>query len=170
MAPMRIHKPKTYPLRLRPIVQNTPKYAFGPSSPETTNHSIPDEGVIRDVPWGRIRSQIWIVDTTQPDPNHALLLTTGTGRSRNPRYFHSSIPNISSMIDEMSPELDPDEVTEKLAHRLCDVDGQNVSLIGCARFVVLENGDRVTTKLVESCFLGTTLYDIHVKVDFNGEF
>jgi hypothetical protein len=171
MAPIRLHKPKSYPLRLRPIVQNTSKYAFGPSNPPTTTHQlIPDEGVVRDVPWGRLRSQLWIVDTTRTEANHALLLTTGTGRSKAPHYFHSSIPSDSSMVDEMAPDLDEDQIIEKLAQRLCDVDDQNVSLIGCARSVVLENGDRVTTKLVESCFLGTTLYDIHVKVDFNGEY
>lgn len=74
------------------------------------------------------------------------------------------------MLDDITPYINEEEITEKLAQRLYDVDGQDVSLVGCARSVVLENGDRITTKLVESCFLGTKLYDIHISVDFTGEY
>ncbi|KAI0167219.1 heterokaryon incompatibility protein-domain-containing protein [Pestalotiopsis sp. NC0098] len=169
MTPIQLHKPKNYPLRLRPIVQSRPKYEYGDSKPPTMNNLISDEGAIRHARWGTIRSHIWIVNTTQTGTNHALLLITGTARSK--RYFHSSIPNHYAFMEKMPLDLD-ENINDKLVQRLCklDVGGPQLFLNGCQRSVVLENGDRITTKLTESCFLGTTLFDIHVKVDFEGEY
>lgn len=133
------------------------------------NNLISDEGAIRHARWGTIRSHIWIVNTTQTETNHALLVITGTARSK--RYFHSSIPNHYAFMEKMPLDLD-ENINDKLVQRLCklDVGGPQLFLNGCQRSVVLENGDRITTKLTESCFLGTTLFDIHVKVDFEGEY
>lgn len=74
-------------------------------------------------------------------------------------------------MEKMPLDLD-ENINDKLVQRLCklDVGGPQLFLSGCQRSVVLENGDRITTKLTESCFLGTTLFDIHVKVDLEGEY
>ncbi|KAM0806732.1 putative Heterokaryon incompatibility domain-containing protein [Seiridium cardinale] len=160
----RVNKPKSYPIRLCPIIQQGKEYKFGNSQPASVDDFIPYGGKVKNIALFPIQCYIWLLKNVGDEVVNQLLLVIGSDHSHS-HYFHLAIPNDHPSTHWAMTTKQSLEWEEKIAERLIRALKQpRLAAVGAEYTETLQNGDLVTTKMVESSFLETKLFDLQVEI------